>query len=92
MLGSGLGEDAFKDGRPKKTTITFPNKEIYQLNGDRSPDQDQVSNFDNRQTEFSKSPCKRIISLLNINGLSKNKSFEEQKMERENDTTQGNLS
>ncbi|KAA6389404.1 MAG: hypothetical protein EZS28_015077, partial [Streblomastix strix] len=31
-------------------------KEIHQLNTKASPEQDQVSNFDNRQTEFSKSP------------------------------------
>ncbi|KAA6370438.1 MAG: hypothetical protein EZS28_034033 [Streblomastix strix] len=43
---------------------------------DRNPTQDQISNFFNKQAEFSESPNNRSISLLKINGLSSAKSFE----------------
>ncbi|KAA6396036.1 MAG: hypothetical protein EZS28_008438 [Streblomastix strix] len=41
---------------------------------------------------FFKSPSKRSFPLLKANGLSKDESIEEQRMEREYDSTQGNPS
>ncbi|KAA6393744.1 MAG: hypothetical protein EZS28_010734 [Streblomastix strix] len=87
----GLEKDVHKDDRPKETRITLFIKEIFQPNRETSPDQDQVSSINIRQTEFSKSPIRRSFSLPKVNGLSKDESIEEQRMEREYDSTQGNL-
>ncbi|KAA6403168.1 MAG: hypothetical protein EZS28_001294 [Streblomastix strix] len=76
----------------KKTRFTLLIKKIYQLNRESSPDQDKISSINNRQTEFFKSPSKRSFSLTKTNGLSKDESIEEQRMEREYDSTQGNPS
>ncbi|KAA6359559.1 MAG: hypothetical protein EZS28_044914, partial [Streblomastix strix] len=85
-------KDVHKDDRPKKTRTTILIKEIDQPNSETSPNQDQIPSINNRQTEFFKSPSKRSFSLPKANGLSKDESIEEQRMEREYDSTQGNLS
>ncbi|KAA6403395.1 MAG: hypothetical protein EZS28_001077 [Streblomastix strix] len=87
-----LGKDVHKDDRPKKTRTTLLIKEIYQPNIETNPDQDKISSINNRQAEFFKCPNKRSFSLLKTNGLNKNKSIEEQGIEREYDSTQGNPS
>ncbi|KAA6375751.1 MAG: hypothetical protein EZS28_028722 [Streblomastix strix] len=92
IVDLGLGKDAHKDDTPKKTGTTLLIKEIYQPNRETSPDQDKISSINNKQTEFYKSPGKRRISLPKVNGLSKNESTQEQRMEREYDSTQGNPS
>ncbi|KAA6361623.1 MAG: hypothetical protein EZS28_042849, partial [Streblomastix strix] len=91
-LDFGLGKDEYKDDISKKTGITILIKEIYQPIRERSPDQDQVSSINNRQTEFSNSPSKRYFPLLKTNRLRKNESFEEKRMEREYDSNQRNPS
>ncbi|KAA6353969.1 MAG: hypothetical protein EZS28_050504, partial [Streblomastix strix] len=78
--------------QPQKTGTILLIKEIYQPNIETNPDQDKISSFNNRQAEFFKSPSKRSFSLPKTNGLSKNKSIEDQGMEREYDSTQGNPS
>ncbi|KAA6361245.1 MAG: hypothetical protein EZS28_043228 [Streblomastix strix] len=55
-------------------------------------DKIQLPRIDNRQTEFSKSQSKISFPQLKVNVLSKNESFEEQRMEGLYDSTQGNLS
>ncbi|KAA6374273.1 MAG: hypothetical protein EZS28_030199 [Streblomastix strix] len=47
-----LGKDVYKDGRPKKTGTTLLIKEIYQSNRKTSPNQNQISSINNRQTKF----------------------------------------
>ncbi|KAA6379279.1 MAG: hypothetical protein EZS28_025194 [Streblomastix strix] len=91
-LDMGLGKDVYKDDISKKTGITILIKGIYQPIRESSPDQDQVSNINNRQTEFSNSPSKRYFPLIKINRLSKNESFEGKRMEREYDSNQRNPS
>ncbi|KAA6354402.1 MAG: hypothetical protein EZS28_050071, partial [Streblomastix strix] len=88
----GFEKDIHKDDRPKKTGITLLIKEIDQPNRETSPDQDQVPCINNMQIEIFKSPSKRSFSLPKANGLSKDENFKEQRMERENDSTQGNPS
>ncbi|KAA6401498.1 MAG: hypothetical protein EZS28_002981 [Streblomastix strix] len=88
----GLEKDVFKDDRLKKIKTTLLIKEVYQFDRETSPNQDIVPSFNNRQAEFSKSQNKRGFPLLKVNGLSKNKGSEEQRMEREYDSTQGNPS
>ncbi|KAA6385093.1 MAG: hypothetical protein EZS28_019380 [Streblomastix strix] len=88
----GLEKDVHKDGRPKKISITLLIKEIYQFNRETNPNQVQVLSINNRLAEFSKSPSKRSFHLLTVNGLSKNEGYEEQRMESEYHSTQGNTS
>ncbi|KAA6402861.1 MAG: hypothetical protein EZS28_001614 [Streblomastix strix] len=59
---------------------------------ERNLNQDQVSSIENSQAEFFNSLSKRSFAIYKVNGLSKNESTEEQKMEREYDPTQGNPS
>ncbi|KAA6356054.1 MAG: hypothetical protein EZS28_048419, partial [Streblomastix strix] len=92
MVDFGLRKDVHKDYSPKKTGTTLLIKEIYQPNREITLNQDKISSINNRQVEFSKSLSKRSFSLLKANGLSKNESIEEQGMEREYDSTQGNPS
>ncbi|KAA6394523.1 MAG: hypothetical protein EZS28_009946, partial [Streblomastix strix] len=67
-----LGKDVFIDEKSKKTRITFPIKDNHQRNRDTNPNQDQISCFDNRKTQFSKCPSKRSFLLLKIYAFSKN--------------------
>ncbi|KAA6357405.1 MAG: hypothetical protein EZS28_047067, partial [Streblomastix strix] len=83
-----LRNDVHKDDRPKETGITLLIKEIYQPNIETNSDQDKISSINNRQAEFFKSPSKRSFSLPKANGFSKDRSTEEQGMEREYDSTQ----
>ncbi|KAA6361360.1 MAG: hypothetical protein EZS28_043113, partial [Streblomastix strix] len=91
-MDMGLEKNIRKDDGPKKTGTTLLNKEIHQPSRETSPDQDQVSSINNRQTEFFQSPSKRSFSLPKVNGLSKDESIEEQRMEKKYDSTQGNPS
>ncbi|KAA6393403.1 MAG: hypothetical protein EZS28_011073 [Streblomastix strix] len=91
-MALGLEKDVHKDDRPKKTRVTLLIKETDQPNRETSPNQDQIPSIKNRQTEFFKSPSKRSFSLPKANGLSKDESIKEQRMEREYDSTQENPS
>ncbi|KAA6365225.1 MAG: hypothetical protein EZS28_039247, partial [Streblomastix strix] len=88
----GIRKDVCKDDRTKKTRTMLLIKEIYQPNIETNPDQDKISSLNNRQAKFFKSPSKRSFSLPKTNGFCKNKSTEEQRMEREYDSTKGNPS
>ncbi|KAA6392372.1 MAG: hypothetical protein EZS28_012099 [Streblomastix strix] len=48
----GLGKDAHKDDRLKKTGTTLLIKEIYQSNRKTNLNQDQIPSINNKQTEF----------------------------------------
>ncbi|KAA6375768.1 MAG: hypothetical protein EZS28_028708 [Streblomastix strix] len=86
----GLEKDVLKDDRPKKTGITLLTKEIDQHNRETSPNQDQVPSIKNRQIEIFKSPSKKSFSIPKANGSSKDESIEEQRMDRDYDSTQRN--
>ncbi|KAA6358009.1 MAG: hypothetical protein EZS28_046465 [Streblomastix strix] len=91
-MGSIFVVDVFKNGTPKETRTTLPVKEIYQFNRETSFNQDQESSINYRKVEFSNSPNKRSSRSNKVNGLSKNESVQELRMEREYDSTQGNPS
>ncbi|KAA6334223.1 MAG: hypothetical protein EZS28_053089, partial [Streblomastix strix] len=91
-MDMGLRKDVHKDNRPKETGTTLLIKEIYQPNIESISDQDKISSINNRQVEFFKSPSQRSFSLSKADGFSKDESIEEQGMEREYDSTQGNPS
>ncbi|KAA6371632.1 MAG: hypothetical protein EZS28_032841 [Streblomastix strix] len=80
LMGLELEKNVLKDDRSKRTGTTLSINEIYQLNAERNPNQDQESGLNNKQTEFSKSPSKISFSLLKVNGLSKDKSIEDEKI------------
>ncbi|KAA6399272.1 MAG: hypothetical protein EZS28_005196 [Streblomastix strix] len=92
MMDFGLVKNEFKDGRPEKIRTSFPIMEIHQFNIEKSFDLNRISRINNRQTKFIKSPSKRSFLLLKVNGLSKDESTEEYRMEREQDSTKGNPS
>ncbi|KAA6372941.1 MAG: hypothetical protein EZS28_031534, partial [Streblomastix strix] len=87
-----LEKDVHKDDRSKETGTTILTYEIYQPNRETSTDQDKISSINNGQVEFSKSPSKRSFGIYKVNELCKNESVQEQRMEREYDSTQENPS
>ncbi|KAA6386262.1 MAG: hypothetical protein EZS28_018209 [Streblomastix strix] len=72
--------DVFKNYKSKKTIATLLSKEIHKINEKICPNQDHASSLNNRQTEFSESSSKKNFLLLEVIGLSNDKSIVEQRL------------